>query len=884
MSVVVPLSSLSAEHIKAIQEHLTMIPVDPNEEKQKFWKGRPKVMAKPKSTVLMFKTSEDEQFISLPYRYACCLFNKIFNHDRPHVQIIKDMTPKFEVTLREEQIPVAQEAYQQLRKYSTTTLGVPPGFGKCLHPDTPILNAFGGITLAKDIKVGDFLIGDDSTTRRVLSICEGEENMYEIIPTRGRSFICNEPHILTLKGIVPYVKLATRGIKRFQAVYSINGDGKSKGFATEDEAKEFIATLPEDIFDIPLNEYMLKNKTFKAKTYLFHAPVNFNPQSIPFDPYMLGYWLGDGTSRFSQITTTDEEVLQYFRENLPLYGLRFGSSNKITYTIVGDGENYGKYRGNAMRNTLADMNLYQNKHIPTEYRLNSREVRLKLLAGLVDSDGYNANNCLEIVQKSEKLADDIEYLCFSLGFMVTKTKCEKSCIYNGEIRTGEYFRLIIYGEGLEDIPTLLPRKKFHKRGQVKRATCVGFTVKPLGKGKYCGFTLDGNGRFLLGDFKVTHNTMLSIFLAYLAGYCTLILCNRDTIMRQWLATIYKCIPAYTSYVWMVGESAPPNDGSIPAFIICMDERFSKIPEYIRNAVGTLVVDEAHMFCTPSQVPCLLDTQPRYVILCSATLERDDGMQQMVQAVAGPHGVFKVSEVPYFILKIKTHIQVDTTRNRFGVNYDSLCKGLAASDTRNNIVIDIVKSNPHRKFILLSKLADHVELLQLLMEKAGVRASTLYRSQKKYSDALALIGTMPKMGTGFDEENACEDFQGKKSDVLILLHSVKKWQQYEQFRGRVMRANNPIVIWMYDAMETTRRHFRELQDWFTQTNGNVVDVDYSPGTIILPENPQVIKVDVPPVTETPRPFPPKVEHPLPVGGDGHTTTLPGVRAFPPPINK
>lgn len=48
---------------------------------------------------------------------------------------------------------------------------------------------------------------------------------------------------------------------------------------------------------------------------------------------------------------------------------------------------------------LRNNNLLNNKHIPYEYKCNSRDVQLKLLAGLIDSDGYNKTNCYEIIQK-----------------------------------------------------------------------------------------------------------------------------------------------------------------------------------------------------------------------------------------------------------------------------------------------------------------------------------------------------------------------------------------------------------------------------------------------------------------------------------------------------
>jgi len=136
------------------------------------------------------------------------------------------------------------------------------------------------------------------------------------------------------------------------------------------------------------------------------------------------------------------------------------------------------------------------------------------LAGLIDSDGYRSqSNYYEIFQKSKELAEDIEYLALSLGFMVTVTEVEKGYrAKNEEMKMGNYYRISIFGEGIETIPVLLDRKKCQPRIIKKRANCLSFQVESLGVGDYNGFELDGNGRFLLGDFTVTHNTTISRLL------------------------------------------------------------------------------------------------------------------------------------------------------------------------------------------------------------------------------------------------------------------------------------------------------------------------------------------------------------------------------------
>ena len=92
--------------------------------------------------------------------------------------------------------------------------------------------------------------------------------------------------------------------------------------------------------------------------------------------------------------------------------------------------------------------------------------------------------------------------------MVTTREVTKGCMYKGEMKYGKYQRMYITGEGLHEIPVVLERKKCYPRKAKNRATCLRFNVEPIGLSLYHGFELDGDGRFLLGDFTVTHNTTI----------------------------------------------------------------------------------------------------------------------------------------------------------------------------------------------------------------------------------------------------------------------------------------------------------------------------------------------------------------------------------------
>ena len=388
------------------------------------------------------------------------------------------------------------------------------GTGKCHAKDTPILMYDGSIKMVQDIQIGELLMGDDSTPRKVLSLASGEDEMYDIIPKKGEKYTVNSEHILCLQATklgITYIKSQSQSpyVVRF-----INIKTKSittKSFSTREEAEEFQEYVSQDnIMEIEVKDYLNLSKNLQRQLKGYRTAVNFKSTDVSLDPYLLGYWLGDGSQRGPVISSQDATVLKYMRDYAIENDLTFNYQSKYDYRFSGSRE-----KGNKVLQDLQYYKLINNKHIPLEYKANDKEIRLQLLAGLIDSDGYcdTKGKCYEITQKNKVLAEDIVYLCRSLGFAAYMKECQKSCIYKGEKRIGTYWRMSISGANLEDIPVKINRKKQHKRTINKNALVTGITVESIGRGEYYGFTLDGNNRYVLGDFTVTHNTCSAIAAA-----------------------------------------------------------------------------------------------------------------------------------------------------------------------------------------------------------------------------------------------------------------------------------------------------------------------------------------------------------------------------------
>ena len=160
-----------------------------------------------------------------------------------------------------------------------------------------------------------------------------------------------------------------------------------------------------------------------------------------------------------------------------------------------------------LRGELQALNQIHNKHIPEKYLLSDYEDRLKLLAGLLDTDGsYDTNRAVyEFSQKSFEMVVSVRRLAESLGFAVSVGKQRNN-------KYGNCFRVYISGEGLNKIPCVLPRKQARSRLQKKNPNRYSFEVELCAEDDYYGFTLDGNNRFLLSNFVVTHNSGKSTLL------------------------------------------------------------------------------------------------------------------------------------------------------------------------------------------------------------------------------------------------------------------------------------------------------------------------------------------------------------------------------------
>lgn len=301
-------------------------------------------------------------------------------------------------------------------RHRAPLLVLPTGGGKCLGRGTPVMMADGSIKPVEQVAAGDLLMGPDSQPRTVVSTCTGQEQLYRVTPTKGEPYVVNESHILSLR------------------ITGMNGRVRGP------DGKYYQSG---DIANVTVKQYLAATKTFRHVAKGWRAPVRsfIGSRDMPIPPYILGVWLGDGSSNGAAICNVDKEVTDSWRDYAESIGHRVcvrDERRAPVHFIIGPEDcaiGRGHHR-NQVLNSLRQIGVLNNKHIPISYRTASWDDRLQLLAGIVDTDGYLKRCGYDIVLKQRELAEGVCFVARSLGLAAYMKPCKKTCTNTGAV--GDY--------------------------------------------------------------------------------------------------------------------------------------------------------------------------------------------------------------------------------------------------------------------------------------------------------------------------------------------------------------------------------------------------------------------------------------------------------------
>jgi phage terminase large subunit-like protein len=230
-------------------------------------------------------------------------------------------------------------------------------------------------------------------------------------------------------------------------------------------------------------------------------------RELPIDAYLVGVLLGDGsTTQHCCIHSNDIEIINSI--TLPSdceWGTIYHKPNTTckSYSIKGL-KPYLEEIG------MQYTNCY-NKIIPIDY-LHSN-VRLAVLQGLMDTDGYTDGHRHEFVSVSEQLAKDVVQLCYSLGIKCSLTEKKTIWKYKGTRKESKAWRVSIWSTS---VPLFrLTRKKDKqildaqkKNGEYRILVSIEKVRQEQAR---CIALTDEEHLFITNDYVVTHNSELGAF-------------------------------------------------------------------------------------------------------------------------------------------------------------------------------------------------------------------------------------------------------------------------------------------------------------------------------------------------------------------------------------
>jgi len=309
---------------------------------------------------------------------------------------------------REEDVQSARTIETETRACPHCAVRVQKSEG-CFAPDTPILMWDGSVKESQDIAVNDKLVGDDGEPRTVLQTLAGDDDMFCIEQVNGAAYTVNRYHTLALK---------------------FSGD-ESTCFGSE---KRF----GKQPVELTVNDFIGQPASVQRELagYKSTAGINYSEQPVPLDPHTMGLYIGKSFAMDDSLRCAAHAMVH-------------------------------KATDNPLQSSVQSIDMETENRIPEVYMLNSRSVRLQLLAGIIEGCATLEG----VSQSNHVLARQIVLLSQSLGV--------NACII------GEELTLL----GLDE--TRIPRNTLK--------------VTPVGRGRYHGWLVDGNHRFLLQDFTVVRN-------------------------------------------------------------------------------------------------------------------------------------------------------------------------------------------------------------------------------------------------------------------------------------------------------------------------------------------------------------------------------------------
>ena len=378
---------------------------------------------------------------------------------------------------------------RQLNKYDAN-IGVSGkrGDGKCEIKGSKVLMSNGLFKNIEEIEIGDEVISPQEDGTFIFARVDNTHNHYEKEvyevreKTRGKKvlYTCSGEH---------QIPVLRRHSKRTSKDDSTSRIRYRK--LTNMEAKKLTKSYTRD------------SKLCSFSTSKFQTKIIKEPS---IEPYCLGVFLGDGcyTKNEFSLTSADLEIINHFNKFYKFVGIDTRKGHSAKRCRLSKNSLFGK----ELKNYGLFGKKSGDKFIPTEHINYSIDNKLKLLAGLIDTDGFISKyNQITICTKSYQLAEDIKSLVFSLGGYSLIRKIYKNCqTFKGKRL---YYDVSVQFKNPKIIPLKLKRKSERLRICAIEPRNIAIECFKINPQRVYGFSINGKSKwYITNNYMVTHNSTL----------------------------------------------------------------------------------------------------------------------------------------------------------------------------------------------------------------------------------------------------------------------------------------------------------------------------------------------------------------------------------------
>ena len=306
---------------------------------------------------------------------------------------------------------------------------------------------------------------------------------------------------------------------------------------TKEHPKTVIMTTEEILLFMNNND---RKKIINIPRVMNNKPIVSTSHTLPLDPYVLGVWLGDGSSSCSYITNMYEEIFEEIKRRGYQVGedVSNGGSGKAKTRCVKN-----------IRSVLKELNLLNNKHIPESYLLSSYENRLLLLKGIMDTDGYYNTKRKRFVLTTTHYEQVVfcKQLLSSLGIKSTIVKCKKYCNEKQIDGFDLTFTTELYPFLVRKIKTNVVKTNKRDFKNIKK-------IEKIEEGLTKCIEVDSPTHTFLCDYSltVTHNTNKDLYNSYNRDKENFMLSPFDDLYEESLSHYYLQLACYQNPIEQLG--------------------------------------------------------------------------------------------------------------------------------------------------------------------------------------------------------------------------------------------------------------------------------------------------------------------------------------------